>query len=153
VLAFASAVPSFVWGCGIHGGVRSVGRDMASYTWSNHAKSLVFMLFTGCLKVMGGLFALALVRPRWPLPHRSMTLIVGNLAAVVLTLYGLQDIVLRGLLEIHVIPAPGRPDWFATRWRLGLWGPSFTVWGILLGLAVRRYGGTSQPAIAAMAEN
>lgn len=139
--AFAFAVPSFLWGCGLHVGVQSVGRDLRYYTWSNHAAALVFVLFTGCLKVVGGLFALALTRPRWPLPPRRLTLLGGYVLAGFLLLYGLQDIALPALMETRVIHPPRNPDWFAIRWHLILWGPYFAAWGALLALAVRHYQG------------
>lgn len=147
--AFAFAVPSLLWGSGISAGARTVGRDLPSYTWSNHAGVLAAVLFTGCLKVVGGLFALALVRPgSRVLPWRRVTLIGGYALAGFLILYGLQDIVPSALMELHVIGAPRDPDWFAMRWHVLLWGPYFAVWGILLGSAVRHYQGSYRDGAA-----
>lgn len=150
--AFAFAVPSFLWGSGVDVGVRSVGRDLPSYTWSNHPGFLAFVLFTGCLKVLAGLFALALAhpRPRRLLPGRRLTLTGGYVVAGFLVLYGLQDIVLPSLLEAHAIALPRDPDWFAIRWHLILWGPYFALWGILLGTAVRHYQRVSRTPQSAL---
>lgn len=143
--AFAFAVPSFLWGSGVSAGARSVGRDTASYTWSNHPAALGFVLLTGCLKVLGGLFALALVRPRWPLPGRRITVTGGCVLAAFLFVYGLQDVLGPLLLEIHAATS-AHPDWYATRWHLVLWGPYFALWGVWLALAVRHYQLAAWPA-------
>lgn len=146
--AFAFAIPSFLWGAGLSAGSRSVGRDMPSYRWSNHPGALGFVLFTGCLKVLGGLFALALVRPGWPLPGRRVTVVGGYVLAAFLFVYGLQDVVGPLLLEIHAARS-AHPDWYATRWHMVLWGPYFALWGVWLAFAVRYYQFTHpRPGIA-----
>ena len=146
--AFAFAIPSLLWSSGLRVGVRSVGRDLPSYTWSNHPGVLALVLLTALLKLAGALFALALVRPSWPLPRRRLTLTGGYLLAGLLLLYGLQDIVLPGLVEAHAIAAPGNPDWYALRWHLILWGPYFAAWGLLLALATLHYQRTPRDRTA-----
>lgn len=45
----------------------------------------------------------------------------------------------RAVVLTGVVPAPADADRYAPRWHPYLWSPYFAVWGVLLGLAARRY--------------
>jgi hypothetical protein len=148
--AFAFAVPSLYWGLGGTFGAETVARRALTLSWSTDPLIMAVVLVTGLLKVFGGLFALALVRPSWPRAPRWMMLTAGWAAAVLLMAYGGVNAVGQALVVAHMIPAPAGADWHALRWHLYLWSPYFVTWGVLLGLAVRHYqtaGRTVRPGL------
>jgi Protein of unknown function (DUF3995) len=100
---------------------------------------MAVVLVTAVLKVLGGLFALALVRPWGRVFPRWMLLTIGWGGALLLSLYGGSQVATQALVAAGVIRVPDDFDWWAFYWHLFLWSPWFLVWGILLGLAVWHY--------------
>ncbi|MEO3784094.1 DUF3995 domain-containing protein [Actinocorallia sp. B10E7] len=137
--AFVFAVPSFYWGFGGEFGADTIGRWAVDLSWRDDPPAMAAVLLTGCLKVLGGLLALALVRPAWPRPPRWMMLTAGYGAAALLVSYGGIYELLQALVAVRAIEVPADFDWYAFWWHLYLWSPWFLVWGILLGLAALHY--------------
>jgi len=139
VCAFVFAVPSFYWGFGGRLGADTVGRWAVELSWRDDPMFMAFVLLTGCLKVLGGLLALALVRPDRPRAPRWMMLTAGYGAALLLVAYGGIYELLQVLVAVHVVEVPADFDWHAFWWHLYLWSPWFVIWGILLGSAALHY--------------
>jgi hypothetical protein len=137
--AFLFAVPSFYWGFGGKLGADTVNREAAGATWETHPWLMATVLVTGMLKVLGGLLALALVRPWGRVLPRRLVLIVGWGGALVLILYGGVQEFAQLLVALGVVEVDAEFDWHAFWWHLFLWSPWFLTWGILLALALWRY--------------
>lgn len=137
--AFIFAVPSIYWGLGGKVGADTVGRMAVELSWRDDAMIMMVVLLTGLLKVAGGLFALALVRPAWPRLPRWMMLMGGYGAATVLVVYGGLYGLLQTMVALGAVEVPSDFDWHSLWWHLYLWSPWFIVLGILLGLAAWHY--------------
>ena len=90
-------------------------------------------------KVLGGLLALALVRPWGRVVPRRWLLIGSAGASVVLVVYGGLNVLLGALVLSGAIHPAGSVDRTALRWHVGVWDLWFLVWGILLALATVSY--------------
>lgn len=141
--AFAFAVPSFYWGFGGHFLAETVSGQLASESWADQRGLQAVVLFTGVLKVVGGLFALSLTRLSWPDARWRLVSRGGYVVSVLLVLYGAVNVIGEILSETGVVKASGTVDWHALHWHLFLWDPYFVVWGVLLCLAIRHYGATA----------
>lgn len=137
--AWLFAIPSLYWGLGGKFGARTVGREAARLTWEGDPPIMAVVLVTAILKILGGVFALALVRPWGRRIPRRMKLITGWIGATILVLYGAAQMSGQALVGVGVVDVPATFDWWAFKWHLFLWSPWFLVWGVLLGLAVLRY--------------
>lgn len=137
-VAFAYAGVSLYWALGGMAGLSTVGGVAQRMARSGGAAAIAFISVTVLLKVVGGLLALAMVRP-WGerLPSRAVG-IVGIAASLVLIAYGAVDVVGESLTETGAV-RPAAVDWTALRWHLALWDPWFLVWGLLLAVATRGY--------------
>ena len=135
--AFAFAGVSFYWGVGGEVGVRTLGGRIEELALARDPAILTAVWVTGVLKVVGGLLALALVQA-WGrhLPTRLL-LVAASGAALLLTVYGVVQVVSVGLVlsGVVTIATPEEPS--VLWWRLLLWEPWFLVWGLLLGVAAR----------------
>lgn len=138
-MAGFSALVSVYWTIGGTIGIRSVGGQIADLALSDSAGATALALVASLLKLLGVGFALVLagrigrrLRPRW-------VLVLGWCAAVVLTVYGAVNMIGAALVLTGLVRSPGA-DRYALGWHLGLWDLIFLVWGLLLGLAVHRYG-------------
>jgi hypothetical protein len=102
----------------------------------------------GVLKVVGGVLALALVRP-WAVgcPRRLLGGVAWA-ASVVLTLYGGLLVAVGALVLAGVVRPAGPVDRTALRWHVLLWDLWFLVWGLLLGVAAWHYGRQSRDRAA-----
>lgn len=133
-VAFAFAAVSFYWGLGGTAGVSTLGGQIEALALARDPLIIALVWVTGIGKVVGGLFALALVRP-WgrALPRRW--LLRGAWAgAVLLTVYGLVQVVSVALVAMGVLTPTQPVEPSVLWWRLLLWEPWFLVWGVLLGL-------------------
>jgi hypothetical protein len=137
--AFAFAAPSFYWGFGGHFLAETVSGQLASESWADHRELQALVLVTGVLKVVGGLFALSLVRLSWPRAKSRLVIRGGYAVSALLTAYGVVNVIGEALAQTGAVKASATVDWHALRWHLFLWDPYFVVWGVLLGLAVRHY--------------
>ena len=90
-------------------------------------------------KLVGGLLALALVRP-WGRMVPRVWLLAGSAgASALLVVYGGLTVLLGALVLLGVIHPTGSVDRTALRWHVGVWDLWFLVWGILLALATVGY--------------
>lgn len=140
IVAFGYAAVSLYWAVGGKGLLSTVGGYAEHAARHGGGAAVVLGLATVAVKVVGGLLALALVRPWGRVLPRAWLLIVPAAASAVLVLYGAL-IVLAGLLVLSGAYHPsGQVDRTALRWHAGLWDPWFLVWGILLAVATISYG-------------
>ena len=139
VVAFAYAVVSLYWAVGGHGLVSTVGGYVEQFARSGGAVSVLVALAATAAKVVGGLLALALVRPWGRLvPHRWLLWGSAGASALLVAYGGLY--VLAGVLVLSgVIHPGGSVDRTALRWHAGVWDLWFLAWGILLALATIGY--------------
>ena len=86
-------------------------------------------------KLVGGLLALALVRPWGRMVPRRWLLAGSAGASALLVVYGGLTVLLGALVLLGVIHPAGSVDRTALRWHVGVWDLWFLVWGILLALA------------------
>ena len=139
VWAFAFAVPSFYWGFGGHFLAETVSGQLATESWTDHRGLQAVVLVTGVLKVVGGLFALSLIRLSWPRAMPRLIVRGGYAVSALLVVYGAVNVIGETLTETGAVKPSGTVDWHALRWHLFLWDPYFLVWGVLLGLAIRQF--------------
>ena len=86
-------------------------------------------------KALGGLIALALVRPGGRVVRRSWLLVASAAASVLLIVYGGLNVAAGALVLSGVLHPSGSVDRTALRWHAGVWDLWFLVWGILLAVA------------------
>lgn len=147
--AWLFAVPNLYWGLGGRFGADTIGQWATRLTWGSDPLIMAVVLATGVVKVLAGLFALALVRPWARSFPRWAKLIVGWGGAVLLTLYGAVQLAGEAAVATGLTHVADDFDWWAFRWHLFLWSPWFLLWGVLLGLAVwhfQRRSGDAKPA-------
>jgi hypothetical protein len=138
-IAFAYAVVSLYWALGGHAFIDTVGGYVQQFARRGGAIPLLAALAAAVAKVVGGLLALALVRPWGSMVRRQWLLIVSAGASVLLIAYGGLNVLLGALVLSGVIHPAGSVDRTALRWHVGVWDLWFLVWGILLALATVGY--------------
>jgi len=138
-LALLYAGVSFYWAAGGTAGLGTLGGELEALGRARDPGLITLVWVTGVLKVMAGLFVLALVRP-WDraLPRRALLAAAWG-GALLLTLYGGALVAGQALVVGGIITPPGPVDWRALRWHLFLWDTWFLVWGVLLGVAAWQY--------------
>jgi Protein of unknown function (DUF3995) len=139
IIAFAYAVVSLYWALGGHALIGTVGGYVQQLARRGGAIPLLAALAAAVAKVVGGLLALALVRPWGRVVHRRWLLIVSAGASMLLIVYGGLNVLLGALVLAGVIVPAGSVDRPALRWHVGIWDLWFLVWGILLALATVGY--------------
>ncbi len=139
VAAFGYAAVSLYWAVGGTAGLSTVGGVAEKMARSGGVAAVAVIAVTVLLKSLGGLLALAMVRP-WGqrLPGHALG-IAGLAGSAVLILYGAVEVAGEALAETGAIRPSAPADWAALRWHLGLWDPWFLVWGLLLAIATRGY--------------
>ncbi len=133
---FVFAAMSFYWALGGTTGLNTVslGQELAGESWF-----IMVLWFTGFLKVIGGLLALALVRawdrwiPRW------LLLIAAWGVGVVLLLHGGDFMVQGALTETGIISFSGPATWTSAHWQTFVWGPWWLLGGLIFCLAAWNY--------------
>jgi len=138
-VALAYALVSLYWALGGHALVSTVGGYVEQFARRGGALPVLVALAATLAKVVGGLLALALVRPRGRVAPRGWLLIGSAGASVLLVVYGGLNVLLGALVLSGVIHPTGSVDRTALRWHVGVWDLWFLVWGILLALATVGY--------------
>ncbi|WP_197284872.1 DUF3995 domain-containing protein [Sciscionella sediminilitoris] len=135
VVALLFALVSLYWTAGGELGLDTVGGVIEQAVRTGDAGMTAVMVLVTVIKLVGAVFALALVQPWGRVFPRKLLLVLGWLGTAVLVLYG-------GFLTISeaVVAIGGAPgtETLAFRWHLYLWDPWFLVWGVALGLAMLR---------------
>jgi Protein of unknown function (DUF3995) len=135
VVAFAYALVSLYWALGGHALVATVGGYVEHLARRGGALPVLVALAAAAAKAVGGLLALALVRPWGRVIPRRWLLIGSSAASVLLVGYGGLNVLAGALVLLDVIHPAGQVDRTALRWHVGVWDLWFMVWGILLALA------------------
>ena len=139
ILAFAYALVSLYWALGGHALVTTVGGYVEQFARRGGALPVLVALAAAAAKAVGGLLALALVRPWGRVIPRRWLLIGSSAASVLLVGYGGLNAAAGALVLLDVIHPAGQVDRTALRWHVGVWDLWFLVWGILLALATIGY--------------
>lgn len=124
VWALAFGALSFVWAAGGMIGVGQLSPTLQEQSELRETGFVAVLWITGVVKVVGGLVPLALTFGLWPGISRRLFVASTWLGGVLLTLYGLADI-----LSGAVRAATDNDDnaiWYAV-----LWGPIWLVGGVL----------------------
>jgi hypothetical protein len=139
VVAFAYALVSLYWAVGGRGLVGTVGGYVEQMARRGGAAVVLLALVAVAAKVVGGLIALALVRPWGRVLRRRLLLIVSAVASMLLTVYGGVNVAAGALVLSGALHPSGSVDRMALRWHVGVWDLWFLVWGVLLALATASY--------------
>jgi len=139
IVAFGYALMSLYWALGGHALVSTIGGYVEQFARRGGPLPVLIGLAAALAKVLGGLLALALVRPWGRVVPRRWLLIGSAGASVLLVVYGGLNVLLGALVLAGVIHPAGSVDRTALRWHVGVWDLWFLVWGILLGLATVGY--------------
>ncbi|WP_157182744.1 DUF3995 domain-containing protein [Sciscionella marina] len=135
VVGLLFALVSLYWTVGGELGLDTVGGVIEEAVRTGNAGMTAVMVLVTVIKLVGAVFALALVQPWGRVFPRKLLLVLGWLGTAVLVLYG-------GFLTISeavlAIGGAAGTETLAFRWHLYLWDPWFLVWGIALGLAMLR---------------
>ncbi len=147
-VALAFAAVSFFWGLGGTAGLSTLGGTIEAMARDRDPLAVVAVWVTGVLKVLGGVLALALVRPFGARLPRRPLLVLAWAGGVLLTAYGVAQVSSVAAVLLGAV-TPSEPlERSALWWRLLLWEPWFLVWGVLLALAARTAGRRAAPAPA-----
>jgi MFS family permease len=133
--ALLFAIPSFYWAAGGGVGTHTIAADVEELGLSDPW----VLASTGAAKVLGGVLALALVRPWGRKIPRKLLLALGWGAAALLILYAGANFVDHGLMEAGVRDIPEALGSEALRWHLLLWDPWWLLGGILFALATKQF--------------
>src|SRR5215510_11416142 len=139
IVAFAYALVSLYWALGGHALVATVGGYVEQFARRGGAVPVLVALAATLAKVVGGLLALALVRPWGRVVPRRWLLLGSTVASGLLVAYGGLNVLAGALVLSGVIHPAGSVDRTALRWHVGVWDLWFLVWGILLALATIGY--------------
>jgi hypothetical protein len=139
IMAFAYALVSLYWALGGRALVGTVGGYVEQFARQGGVVPVLIALAAAAAKVIGGLIALALVRPWGRVVPRGWLLICSSAASVLLVVYGGLNVLAGALVLLDVIHPAGRVDRTALRWHVGVWDLWFLAWGILLALATIGY--------------
>jgi hypothetical protein len=139
VVAFAYALVSLYWAVGGHRLVSTVGGYVAHFAREGGAVPVLVALAAAAAKVVGGLLALALVRPWGRVIPRRWLLAGATAVSVLLVGYGGLVVIAGALVLSGAIHPRGGVDRTALRWHVGVWDMWFLAWGILLALATVSY--------------
>jgi hypothetical protein len=147
--AFVFAAVSFYWAAGGTVGAGTIGPEIEELARSRRPSFVALLWGTGALKVIGGILALALVRPWGRVIPRRLLLPVAWGAGVLLLLYAVVNLVQHGLAEGGVIGIPDPASRSAVRWHLVLWDPWWLLGGILFVAAAWSLGRRSPDPLEA----
>ena len=140
VVAAVYAVVSFYWAFGGTSGIGTLGGRLEELGRNGEPAVLGGAGVAGVLKAAGAVLALALVRPWGRVLPRRVLLVVAWAGAVVLVGYGGLYVVGGALALGGVVEVAGAGDRAALWWHVLVWDLWFLVWGVLLGVAVWRFG-------------
>jgi uncharacterized protein DUF3995 len=139
LVAFAYALVSLYWAVGGRGLVGTVGGFVEQMARRGGAAVVLLALVAVAAKVVGGLIALALVRPWGRVVRRRLLLMVSAVASVLLIVYGGLNVAAGALVLSGVLHPSGSVNRMALRWHVGVWDLWFLVWGVLLALATASF--------------
>jgi hypothetical protein len=139
IVAFGYALMSLYWALGGHALVSTIGGYVEQLARRGGVLAVLVALAAALAKAVGGLLALALVRPWGRVVPRRWLLLGAAGASVLLVVYGGLSVLLGALVLADVIHPAGHVDRTALRWHAGVWDLWFLVWGILLALATVGY--------------
>jgi len=137
--ALSNALVSAYWALGGRGLISTVGGYVTQFAHQKGAAPVLLALAAAVAKAVGGLLALALVRPCRRIIPRGWLLAGSAAASALLVVYGGLNVLLGALVLSGVIHPAGNVDRTALRWHVGVWDLWFLVWGILLALATVGY--------------
>jgi hypothetical protein len=128
--AFVFALMSFYWGLGGRAGIHTLGPGLAAL--ANDPWFVALGLWgAGIAKVIGGLVALALVRPWGRAFPRRLLLIAAWVGGGGALLYGTALFIQHGLMLAGILAIPAGLGPVAARWHLLLWDPWWVSGGLL----------------------
>jgi hypothetical protein len=134
VLAFASAAVSLYWTLAGTRLLDTVGGTFEELALERSGGALALGILVVLLKAVGGLLALALVRPWGARIGRRLLVFLGSAASTLLVLYG-GVYVLVGRLVLGGVITPSEPvDQHGLRWHVFVWDLWFLLWGLALEL-------------------
>jgi hypothetical protein len=139
VLALASAAVSLYWTLGGTHLLDTLGGSLEDLARDRSGGALVLGIFIVLLKAVGGLLALALVRPWGTGILGRLLVLVGSAASTLLVLYGGVYVLAGGLVLGGAITPSGPVDEHGLRWHVFVWDLWFLLWGLALGLATWRF--------------
>jgi len=139
IAAFAYALVSLYWAVGGRGLVSTVGGYVEQFARQGGAVPVLVALAAAAAKVVGGLLALALVRPWGRVVPRRWLLISSAGASALLVVYGGLNVAAGAFVLSGLVHPGGGVDRTALRWHVGVWDLWFLMWGILLALATIGY--------------
>lgn len=135
--ALLFALMSFYWALGGEFGVNTLGSGIQALAHDPGFVAVVWL--TGVAKVVGGLFALTLVRP-WTLWLPPIwKLVLAWVGGIGLALYGGVQIIIEGLVLGGAVQVSGAVDWEGLRWHVWFWDPWWLLGGVLFLLAAWQY--------------
>ncbi len=139
--AFVFAAMSFYWAAGGMAGVDTLGASIKDLSLTRPASFIALLWITGSLKVVGGLCALALVRPWGRVIPRWLLLVAAWAGGIALTVYGAIPLIVGALVLTGTTQVKGPVDRTGLRWHVALWDP----WWVLGGLLFWSYQRRSRP--------
>ena len=92
---------------------------------------IVILWSTGVLKALGGLLALALVRPWGRIVPRWLLLAAVGCGGIFMILYSGANFLVRGLMWAGILNTPESMHSTAALWHLLFWNPWWLLGGIL----------------------
>jgi Protein of unknown function (DUF3995) len=139
IVAFGYALVNLYWAVGGRGLIGTVGGYVEQMARRGGAAVMLLAVVAVAAKVVGGLIAVALVRPWGRVFRRRWLLFVSAAASLLLIVYGGLNVAAGALVLSGVIHPSGSVDRMALRWHVGVWDMWFLVWGILLAVATVSY--------------
>ena len=139
IIGFGYSLMSLYWAVGGRALVSTVGGYVEQLARQGGAVPTLVALAAAAAKVIGGLLALALVRPWGRVVPRRWLLIASAGASVLLVAWGGLNVLAGVLVLAGVIHPAGGVDRSALRWHVAVWDLWFLLWGILLALATVAY--------------
>jgi hypothetical protein len=139
IAAFGYAAISLYWALGGHALLSTVGGYVQQFARQGGGLAVLVAIAATVAKVIGGLLALAMVRPWGRIVPRRWLLVGSAGASVLLVAYGGLYVLAGALVLAGVLHPGGGVDTTALRWHVGVWDLWFLVWGILLALATAGY--------------
>lgn len=131
---------SFYWAAGGTLGSATIGESIAGPALRREPWAVAVLWFTGGIKALAGVFALALVQP-WGrrLPRRLMLgLAVGGGCS--LLLYSIALLVQHALMATGTIGRAASLSASELRWHLFFWDPFWLLGGVLFAAAAYEFG-------------
>lgn len=130
VWAFIFAAMSFYWALGGTAGTDTLG-EIANPELAEKPGFIVLVWGTGVLKALGGLLALALVRPWGRIVPRWLLVTAVGCGGIFMIVYSGANFLVRLLMWADLLDTPESMHSTAARWHLLFWNPWWLLGGIL----------------------